>query len=145
MIEKTLKKIATILHLPLTTIKFAISSFVSTISEYMFYFILTSILFDESNLMILIATITGRVIGTTINFFINKIWCFEVRDRTFLQAIEFALLFIVKLCISYYAVILLKEAIKVNTLFIKIPVELCLFFISYFIQKFIIFKRRREK
>lgn len=125
-------------------IRYVISSLASSAIELIIFYLLTSVFLKDTNNIILYATITSRIIGSTINFIINKYWCFQVLNRTLIQVIEFAVLFVVKLYLSYFFVNMLVEKFSINPTAIKIPVDVCLFFLGYVVQHFIIFRKEKK-
>ena len=120
--------------------KYVISSVVSSILEFAIFFLMTSIIWKDSKEIILIATIVGRTLGTTLCFFLNKYWCFQVYNRTLIQSIEYAILFVIKLYLSYFFVNMIVDAYAINPTLIKLPIDIALFFIGYLVQNFIIFR-----
>lgn len=124
--------------------KYVISSLVSSFFEFLIFFLITTFYKDKEQI-ILIATISGRIVGTIINFFINKYWCFKVYDKTIFQIILFIILFIFKLFMSYFLVNYLVERFNINPTLIKVPVDIFLFFFGYVIQNFVIFRKKKEE
>lgn len=133
------------LHIPFKVVKYCLSSFSSSCVEFLFFFLLTSVFFKDYANIILIATIVARLIGSLINFLINKFWCFMVFNRTIIQAIEYSILFIVKLYLSYFFVNMLVNRYGINPTLIKVPVDFTLFFLGYVVQNFIIFRKKKEE
>lgn len=126
-------------------IKYVISSAVSAGLEMLIFFLMTSIFFKDASQIILISTLVARTIGTVLCFFLNKYWCFQAYDRTLIQSIEYAILFAVKLYLSYFFVEMIVASTSINPTVIKIPVDIILFFVGYVVQNFIIFRKPKEK
>ncbi|MCQ2771873.1 MAG: GtrA family protein [Bacilli bacterium] len=125
--------------------KYVISSVVSSILEFAVFFLMTSIIWKDAKEIILIATIVGRTLGTTLCFFLNKYWCFQVYNRTLIQSIEYAILFVIKLYLSYFFVNMIVDRFAINPTLIKLPIDITLFFVGYLVQNFIIFRKPKEK
>lgn len=126
-------------------IKYTISSLSSSAIELILFFLMTSVFFKGKEHIILIATIVSRIISSIINFLINKYWCFVVYNRTFIQAVEYTVLFLVKLYLSYFFVNMIVSKYSINPTLIKMPIDIGLFFVGYVVQNFIIFRRNKKE
>lgn len=84
------------------------------------------------------ATVIARLCSGLTNFTINKIWCFKSKNKTGSDLWKYGLLFIIQMFTSAALVSILTNIIP--ALAAKIIVDLLLFFISYRIQKLIIFR-----
>lgn len=124
-------------------IKYTISSMGSSAVELIIFHLMVT--FIDYAHIILIATIIGRLIGSIINFIINKYWCFKVYNRTLIQSILFSILFIFKLFMSYFLVNMIVDRYDLNPTLIKIPVDIFLFFFGYVIQNFVIFRKKEKE
>ncbi len=95
------------------------------------------------NYSILIATVIARIISSFINYLLNRNKVFmnkrnNIYDITTL--IKYYILVIINLCTSAVLVYFIHEVIIVDPTIIKIPVDVILFIINFFIQKHLIFK-----
>lgn len=124
--------------------KYVISSVVSAGLEFLIFFLMTSVLWKDVNQIILISTLVARTIGTILCFFLNKYWCFQVYNRTLIQSVEYALLFLLKLYLSYFFVNMIVDKTGINPTLIKLPIDIALFFLGYVVQNFIIFRKSKE-
>ena len=94
-----------------------------------------------SDLSIILATILARVISSFINYLMNRNGVFKknankIDSKTL---IKYYCLVIIQMCVSAGSVFLLYKITNINETLIKIPVEIILFLINYFVQKHFIF------
>lgn len=118
-------------------IKFTCSSVISAIIDLSIFRIIMILPVDKYYL-ITIATIISRIVSSIVNFFINKKWSFESKGKTKKEIFRFTILFVVKMGLSSLLVSLLSN-INIDILFIKMGVDIILFFMAYYVQKKYIF------
>lgn len=123
--------------------KFAGSSIVSALIDLTVFTILTSGILYTSSLGIIDATIMARICSGIINFLLNQRWVFNGSKNTS-EAIKYVMLFIFQMGASGFIVSRLSSKF-VNLTVTKIVVDSILFFLSYFIQKHFIFKKRNKE
>lgn len=114
--------------------KFLMSSFISFIIDYITYTILLLI----TN-KLLISNIIARVISATINFNINKKIVFNNKTKNNKLIIKYFLLAISILIVNTFLLNILVNMFLLNKYFAKILVEIILLFISWIVQKKVIF------
>lgn len=125
-----------------TAIKYFFSagfSFALDLSLFtIFSLILASIFKDES---IIIATIIARIISSLVNYYLNRNAVFKMSDSKFDKKtlIKYYILVLIQMFISGQSVYFIHKMININATLIKIPVDVILFVINYFIQKKYIF------
>lgn len=119
-------------------IKFTCSSILSAIIDLTLFRLIMLIQIDKYYLIIF-ATVVARIISSIVNFTINKLWSFNSKGKTINEAKGYTCLFIVKMLLSSLLVSLLSN-IAVDILFIKVGVDILLFFMAYYVQKKYIFK-----
>ena len=119
-------------------LKFALSSIIGFIVDYISYIIL----FLISNNLIL-SNIIARIISATTNYNINRNIVFNSNKKVSTSLFEY---FILATFILILNTLLLKllVSIKINAFIAKIIVELALFILSWSIQKKIIFKKEGD-
>lgn len=122
--------------------KFAGSSIVSALIDLTVFFILTSGILYTSSLGIIEATIMARICSGIINFLLNQRWVFNGNKDT-IEAIKYGMFFILQMGASGFIVSKLSSKF-VNLTVTKMIVDSILFFLSYFIQKHFIFKKRSK-
>lgn len=121
-------------------IRFAISSLLSAFIDLSIFTILTMILNNEIATLVLISTITARIVSGIFNFTVNKRWSFE-SDSPFKKSFfKYFLLYILQLSLSILFVLMLSNT-QIHLTIIKLFVDGCLFIASYFVQKNWVFKK----
>lgn len=124
-------------------IKYTFSSIFSFFIDILMFIILYKFIFKSFNLGIFISTIISRMLSGMFNFTLNQKWVFNSNGKK-TEIIKYAILFFSQMLLSGIGVSLLVNLIKNSTL-AKIIVDTSLFFISYFIQKNIIFSNKKEE
>ncbi len=95
-------------------------------------------LFNHFLKSIVISTIIARIISSFINYLLNKDKVFKSKEKN--TIFKYYLLVLVQMLVSATIVEDLYNLVAINPTIIKVPTELCLFIINYFIQKYYIFK-----
>ncbi len=91
-----------------------------------------------------ISTIMARVISSPINFLLNKQKVFKSDTKIKPALVKYFTLVVIQMFISGVLVDGICEYVTFNAVFIKVPVEICLFIINYLIQKYLIFKKQNS-
>ena len=86
------------------------------------------------------ASILARIISSLYNYIINRKIVFNSNENKFKSFVSYYLLVIIQMFFSTFLVHILFKIINVYPTVIKIFVDLIIFFINYFVQKFYIFK-----
>ena len=99
------------------------------------------------NSAIFVATIIARIISSFINYLINRNTVFNNNGSGMdkVTLIKYYTLVVIQMFVSATAVSTLYKAFSIYELFIKIPVEVILFLINYFVQKKFIFNTNQQK
>ena len=118
-------------------VRYMLSSLSGAVVDISFFYLLTKILVTGSISQIIIATVIARVLSGTVNFTLNKLWCFKSKTSTLHSAVRYFLLFITQmllsgLLVSFFSMIMTPVRAK-------IIVDSVLFVISYHIQKKYVF------
>lgn len=96
---------------------------------------------------ILIATVLARIISSLINYLLNRNSVFKknekVMDATTL--VKYYLLVVIQMFVSATLVSLIYDATEIYETIIKIPIEIVLFMVNYFVQKKFIFNDKVKK
>lgn len=92
-----------------------------------------------ANAQIFIATALARIISSMYNFWVNKKMVFESKGNFRRQMIKYYLLCATQMLVSAEAVMLFHHMIGWNAVVEKIIVDTVLFFVSYHIQKVLVF------
>jgi len=122
-------------------LKFACSSFVSFVVDYIAYAILIILTGGLSlSLNLLISNIAARLISASVNYHINKKYVFGKKDEGVKTAFQYFLLAAFILIMNTLLLNFIVTYLISNRFVAKIIVEITLFLISLFIQKFLIFR-----
>lgn len=128
----------------LNILKFSLSSFVSAIVDNSVFTLLMQIAFGATSLGILEATIIARVMSGGVNYLLNKHWVFQNTDREGKAALQYVILFICQMLLSWFFVSSLSS-LPIHLTVLKICVDTGLFIGSYLIQKNFIFGEPRKE
>lgn len=126
--------------------KFCAASIVCFLVDYALYCI--GLVFTVSlgkGLSTVVSNVFARIVSSVLNFTLNKKVVFKRKGNTLKLAISY---FMLALCILAGNTIVLKmfvEVFNIDTKIAKLITELIFFIISWFIQKFLIFKKKEEE
>ena len=126
--------------------KFCAASIICFLVDYALYCI--GLVFTVSlgkGLSTVVSNVFARIVSSVLNFTLNKKVVFKRKGNTLKLAISY---FMLALCILAGNTIVLKmfvEVFNIDTKIAKLITELIFFIISWFIQKFLIFKKREEE
>lgn len=125
-------------------LKFSASSFISFLIDYGLYslFLLIMQLYDYKNLVI--ANVSARVISATVNYTLNRKFVFNSEEGVVNSASKYFILAIFILIGNTLVLKLLSEVLGINTYISKLLTEIIFFFISWTVQKFIIFAKHNR-
>lgn len=92
----------------------------------------------------LVATPCARVISSFFNYLLNRNAVFKSgKNKTDKSSLtKYYILVIIQMCISGFLVYLLHNITSIDETFIKIPVDILIFIVNYFIQKRWIFNKQ---
>ena len=124
-------------------LKYSTSSILSFIIDLSLFTIFNSILFKISSLSIILSTIFSRLISGVFNFSLNKRWVFNNKNTSINSAIKYAILFFLQMFASGLLVSFFNSFTS-NTTLCKLIIDTILFFVSYFIQKNIVFTKSKS-
>lgn len=121
-------------------IGYIFSALCSSIVDLGIFSLFTYCVFSEkSSRNVLYATIIARVVSSLFNYTVNGKFVFKSKKRIKSTLIKYYILAICQMFTSGVLVGLLSELHLLSTVIIKIIIDTCLFFVSYNIQKKIIF------
>lgn len=126
--------------------KFCAASIICFLVDYALYCI--GLVFTVSlgkGLSTVVSNVFARILSSVLNFTLNKKVVFKRKGNTLKLAISY---FMLALCILAGNTIVLKmfvEVFNIDTKIAKLITELIFFIISWFIQKFLIFKKKEEE
>lgn len=123
-------------------LKFSLSSIVSAVVDIGLFTLIFSLLSANAISWALFgATSIARLVSSTINFVLNKQVVFEDKNSTLTQATEYYLLCVVQMLLSWLILRGLTLLIDEHVVLLKIMTDLFLFFVSFFVQRTLIFNR----
>lgn len=116
----------------------SITSFLIDISLFQLLVFILRFAFASSR--ILIATILSRAGSSLFNYFMNRSFVFESKKKWERTIIGYYALVVAEALVSAAGVYLLYTLTGFREVFLKAIVDLAIFFVSYRIQKFVVFK-----
>lgn len=90
-----------------------------------------------------LSNIFARIISGVFNFYVNKKYAFESFENREREIIKYFLLFCAQMGVSTGLVSALSF-LNINTTFLKIIVDISIFFVNYFIEKKFIFNKKHH-
>ena len=123
-----------------TFFKYMGSSMISFLLDIVLFQMLIMVLAMEGNEKIIIATIGARIVSSLFNYLSNKKIVFQDSSSHSKTLIKYFGLVIVQMTCSALLVIGLYSKFHLNETVLKVVIDYILFFISFRIQKIIIFK-----
>jgi len=128
----------------LNIFKYSSSSLISAAADLTLFTLFAHWIFGTAAAGLLAATVTARLMSGTLNFTLNKFWVFGSRTRSIRELAEYFILFCCQMMTSWLLVSTLTH-LTLNLTLIKVLVDTGLFFISYQIQKNMIFIEKEER
>ncbi|HEX3020984.1 MAG TPA: bifunctional glycosyltransferase family 2/GtrA family protein [Lachnospiraceae bacterium] len=126
-------------------LKFSLSSFASFLIDFLafsLFLVITGSIGVQGSL--LISNIFARIISSSANFFINRNYVFKNGDSLVKTAIKYFSLVIAILALNTMLLTFLVENITSNQLVAKVMVEVLLFFVSWWVQKLVVFPKSKK-
>lgn len=121
-------------------IKFAASSFMGFLIDYILFCSL-SLIFPDKKIYILLANIIARIISAACNYMANSLFVFKEKQRLW-SALSYFLLAVFILFMNNIVLLIYSGIPGLSLYIVKILTELTLFITSYLIQKKFIFKKK---
>ena len=122
--------------------KYIIASLSSSVIDIVLFHIFASIFKNTGlSIYILLATIIARVISAIYNFLMNHRVVFNSKEKHIKTIWKYALLVIIQMFASAGFVTLFTNITNIHETIVKVVVDLVIFFVNYFIQRTIIFKK----
>lgn len=116
----------------------AISSFVIDFSIFQLLIIIFGVL--SSGLRISVASVIARICSSMFNYFMNKKFVFDNKKKVSASIFKYYILMLVELAISTTLVMIVYRLTFLSELLSKILVDSIIFFFSFFIQRYIVFR-----
>ena len=122
-----------------------ISSIISAGVDISVFYLLSKA-FKREYMYVVLATVIARILSGTVNFIINKFYAFKSTGRVRVELVSYIILFIIKMILSSLIVAYLSTTFtQTSETFIKVVVDVILFFASFYIQDKYIFNENRRK
>ncbi len=125
-----------------TIITYLLSSSISFIVDIVAFSIIIYFIKNKFTESILISSYIARAISSIVNYVVNKKYVFKnEKKRNYKAFIEYFLLVIINITVSGLLVTKIYNYIHLNVTIIKVVIDMIIFFVNYFLQKLIIFKK----
>ena len=129
----------------LQILKFSLSSFLAWLAEFLLYDLLILIWVDDAAVRALYYI--ARLIICIPNFIINRQMVFSKNEKVTNAVIKFFVLQLALMIASAEATHFLSEVVDIGEVLtpivVRVPVDFAFFVVSYFLQKFWIFKDKK--
>ncbi|MBR6776232.1 MAG: GtrA family protein [Clostridia bacterium] len=129
----------------LQILKFSLSSFIAWLLEFLLYDILILIWVDDAAVRALYYV--ARIIILIPNFIINRQMVFSKNASVGKAAVKFVFLQLLMMIVAAESTHLLSNLVDIGEVLtpivVRVPVDLTLFVLSYFVQKLWIFKDKQ--
>lgn len=120
-------------------LSYSMTSFASTIVDFMVFAIVNG----GVGANVWISTAIARGCAAVINFILNRNIVFKSSGNIVRQLISYLALVIFSGCISAFIISYISKIFSIEVIAIKAIVEVCLFFFNYYIQRSVIFGRKK--
>lgn len=129
-------------------LKYVISAGISFVLDLSLFTVFNILLKQSiSDISIIMATVLARIISSFINYLMNRNGVFKKNtnkiDTTTL--VKYYILVVIQMFVSASLVLGLYKVTNINETLIKIPVDIIIFLVNYFIQKHFIFYDDKKK
>lgn len=120
-------------------LSYSMTSFAATIVDFMVFAIING----GVGANVWISTAIARACSAVINFILNRNIVFKASGNIVRQLISYLALVIFSGCISAFIISYASKIFTIEVIAIKAIVEVCLFFFNYYIQRSVIFVRKK--
>lgn len=122
--------------------KFAASSLMSFVLDYMIFIIL-SLIFLDKVLYIIFANVIARLISGTFNYTLNEKFVFKNKNERGKKILQYIILAMIILLLNNFVLVFYNFILPFSLPIVKIFTEVTLFLFSFLIQSKIIFAKKR--
>ncbi len=123
-------------------LKMAVVSLLSAALDLGLFTLFQWAFWDDSASGIFYSTVSARVLSGIFNFILNKTWTFKSKGESARKALEYGILFVTQMLLSWILVKLFAM-LPAHLTLIKAVIDFLLFLGSYFIQKTFIFRPKK--
>ena len=149
-------KIINLIKNKMVFVKYLLASGFAFILDQLLFTILVLLLRNRVSIYIAVAVIISRGISSFFNYLLNRNKVFKANGKNKIDIntlFKYYILVVIQACVSAFLVGYLNSIVHVHKTFlyipietlIKIPVEIVLFIVNYFIQRLFIFNGSRVK
>jgi glycosyltransferase involved in cell wall biosynthesis len=124
-------------------LKFAGASLISAAADLLIFTLMTELISAEIGTLLFFSTAIARISSGTLNFTLNRNWTFSSDENWRPQALRYLALFFSIMLSSWLLVWRFSLLLPVSRIIIKAVVDSALFFISYLVQRNLVFKKKR--
>ena len=125
-----------------TLLMFILSSFLSFVIDFALYALFTNLFKSAHNVWM--ANILARAISATVNYWLNKLIVFKKKGKTAQTFLAYCLLAMGILVGNTLLLQVLVSCAGMDPYGAKLLVEFIMFFISWFVQRFLIFNKKKN-
>ena len=125
-------------------LRFVTSSLLSSVLDLLLFWLLMQVLPLAAAAAITAATIGSRIASSTLNYSLNRAWCFRSKENVVQSGFRYLILLVVQAGASA-ALVTAASAIITTTLYAKIIVDVSLSVFSYYAQKHWVFRRKENR
>ena len=125
--------------------KYSISSLMAALVDlcgFVIFSELLSYISISNEVEILLATIMARIISSFVNYKLNKIMVFSMKESSKTAFFKYYILIFIQMLCSAGFVMLVNKVVS-STVISKVIVDTVLFFLSYHVQRIFIFKNKK--
>jgi glycosyltransferase involved in cell wall biosynthesis len=120
--------------------KFALSSILSAVLDVSMFAWIYASLKEDLLFRVIVATVLARIVSSMFNYFVNKHVVFNAKESGSRSLFYYYALVVLVMLSSALLVYVFDVLIPISPVFIKVVVDGSLFFLSFNIQKKVIFK-----
>jgi len=140
-----MKKVKSLLSKNIIFAKYVISAGISFVLDLSLFTIFVMILKNYmGDIYIVVATISARIISSLCNYLMNRNAVFKVdNNKGDVKSLTgYYTLVVINMLVSSLLVLTIFKLTRLNEILIKIPVDVIIFVMNYFVQKKIIFVKK---
>lgn len=123
-------------------LRYMTSSLGSGVIDVFLFWLLCALLRGKFAMYVAAATVIARIASASCNYALNYSLVFHSKAKRTRSAVRYFVLAACQMCLSAALVTLLVNALPayISELWVKLPVDFCLFFFSYIIQREFVYK-----
>ena len=125
-------------------LRYGLSSIASAAVDLLLFSLMVRLLFGGSTAGIILSTVIARIFSGICNFTINKRWVFASRGNAVPEIAKYLVLFITQMALSGI-IVALTAPLPLPLPLLKIATDTGLFFLSYYVQKKVVFRHTAHR